>query len=160
MKSATQQWAGKRSPHLHADSSPGLHLDYAWQCPGQSESHSVMSDSFQPHGPYRNSPGQNTWVDSLSHLQGIFPTQGSNPGLLHCGWILYRLSHQGSPRILEWVAYPFSSRSSQPRNWTGVFCIAGRFFTSWATREAQKTQLTHAWTSDPWALRKNTFVLF
>ena len=39
--------------------------------------------------------------------QGIFPTQGSNLGLLHCRWILYQLSHQGSPRILEWVAYPF-----------------------------------------------------
>ena len=46
----------------------------------------------------------------------IFPTQGSNPGLLHCRRILYQLSHQGSPRILEWAAYPFSSGSSQPRN--------------------------------------------
>ena len=46
------------------------------------------------------------------------------------------LSHQKSPRILEWVAYPFSRRSSPPRNWIGVSCIAGGFFTSWATREA------------------------
>ena len=38
--------------------------------------------------------------------------------------------------ILEWVPYPFSSRSSQPRNWTGVSCIGGRFFTNWAIREA------------------------
>jgi len=45
------------------------------------------------------------------------------------------LSHQGSARILEWIAYPFSCRSSRPRNWTGVSCIAGGFFTSWATRE-------------------------
>ena len=44
-----------------------------------------------------NSPGQNTGEGSLSLLQGIFPTQGSNPGLLHCGWILHQLSHQGSP---------------------------------------------------------------
>ena len=44
----------------------------------------------------------------------------------------------GSPRILEWVAYPFAWGSSQPRNQTGVSCIAGRFFTSWATREAPK----------------------
>ena len=71
-----------------------------------------------------NSPGQNTGVGSLSLLQGIFPTQGSNPGLLHCRQILYQLS-QGNPRILEWVAYPFFSRSSQSRNWTGVSCIAG-----------------------------------
>ena len=70
-------------------------------------------------------------------FQGIFPTQGLNPGLLRCRWILYQLSYQGSPRILEWVAYPFSSRSSQPRNWTGVSCIAGGFFTNWAIREAQ-----------------------
>ena len=155
MKSATKQ-----PPHLHADSSPGLHLDYTWQCPEQSESesHSVMSYSFQPRGLY--SPGQNTGVGSLSHLQGIFPTQGSNTGLPHCGWILYHLSHKGSPRILEWVAYPFSSGSSRPRNWTGVFCIAGGFFTSWATREAQRAHLTQAWTFDPWALRENTFVLF
>jgi len=41
-------------------------------------------------------------------------------------------------RILEWVAYPFSRGSSQPRNWTGVSCIAGGFFTSWAIREADK----------------------
>ena len=70
-----------------------------------------------------------TGVGSLSFLQGIFPTQRSNPGLPHCRWILYQLSHKGSPRILEWVAYPFSSRSSQPRNQTRVSCIAGGFFT-------------------------------
>ena len=99
------------------------------------ESHSVTSDSLQPHAlcsPW-NSPGQNTKVGSLSLLQGIFPTQGSNPGLLpHCRQILYQLSDKGSPRILEWVAHPFSSRSSQPR----VSCIAGRFSTDWAMREA------------------------
>ena len=50
-----------------------------------SESHSVMSASLWPHGLHNpwNSPGQNTGVGSRSHLQGIFPTQGSNPGLLH-----------------------------------------------------------------------------
>ena len=60
-----------------------------------------------------NSPGQNTGVGSLSLLQGIFPTQGSNTGLSHCRWILYQLSQKGSPRILEWVVQPFSSGSSQ-----------------------------------------------
>ena len=96
------------------------------------ESCSVVSDSLQPHGLYSpwNSPGQNTGLGSLSLLQGIFPTQGSNPGLLHCGLIIYQLSHQGSPRILEWVAYAFSSGSSCPRNQTGVSCIAGGFFTN------------------------------
>ena len=63
------------------------------------------------YGPW-NSPGQNTGVGSLSLLQEIFPTQGLNPGLPHCRQILYQLSHQGSPRVLEWVAYPFSSSSS------------------------------------------------
>ena len=65
-----------------------------------SESRSVMSDSLRPHGLYspRNSPGQNTGVGSLSLLQGIFPTQGSNPRLPCCRQILYQLSHQGSPR--------------------------------------------------------------
>ena len=43
-----------------------------------------------------NSPGQNTDVGSLFLLQGIFPTQGSNPGLLHCRQTLYHLSHEGS----------------------------------------------------------------
>ena len=57
-----------------------------------------MSDSLQPHELYSpwNSPGQNTGVGSLSLLQGIFPTQGSNPGLPPCGQILYQLSHKGS----------------------------------------------------------------
>ena len=47
------------------------------------------------------------WVAN-AHLQGIFPTQGSKPDLPHCRRILYCLSHQRSPRILEWVAHPFS----------------------------------------------------
>ena len=53
-----------------------------------------------------NSPGQNTGVGGLSLLKGIFLTEGSNPGLPHCKWILYQLSLKGSPRILEWVACP------------------------------------------------------
>jgi len=89
-------------------------------------SRSVVSDSFRPRGlgftrplcPW-NFPGKNTGVGSCSLLQGIFPTQGSNPGqgifptqgsnpgLPHCTWILYQLSRKGNSRILEWVAYPF-----------------------------------------------------
>ena len=90
-----------------------------------SESCSVVSDSLQPYGlnsPW-NYPGQNNGVGSHSLLQGIFPTQGLNPGIPHCRWILYQLSHKESPRILECVAYPFSSRSSRPRNWTGISCV-------------------------------------
>ena len=104
----------------------------------ESESHLVVSDSLWPHGLYSpwNSPVQNTGVGSLSLLQGIFPTQGSSPGHPHCRRILYQLSHKGSPRILEWVAYLFSSGSSWLRNWNRVSSIAGRFFTNLAIREA------------------------
>ena len=56
------------------------------------------------------------WVAFLLLFQGIFPTEGWNPDLLRCRWILYQMSHKGNPRILEWVAYSFSSGSSQPRN--------------------------------------------
>ena len=126
----------------------------------ESESDSVIFNSLGSHGLYSpwNSPGQNTGVGSLSLLQGIFPTQGWNPGFPHCRRILYQLSHKGSKvkvaqscltlcnpmdcslpgssvheilqaRILEWVAIPFSGRSSQPTNQTQVSHIAGGFFT-------------------------------
>ena len=71
-----------------------------------------MSDSLRPHSlcSPRNSPAQNTGVGSLSLLQRIFPTQGSNPGLPHCGQILYQLSHKeaknigvGSLSPLQWI---------------------------------------------------------
>ena len=67
----------------------------------ESESHSDVSDSFRPRGLYSswNSLGQNSGVGSLSLLQGIFPTQGLNPGLPHCRQILYQLSHKGSKKI-------------------------------------------------------------
>ena len=90
-----------------------------------------MSNSLQPPGLYSpwNSPGQNTEVGRLSLLQGIFPTQELDRGLLCCRRILYQLSHKGRTRILEWVAYPFSKGSSQPRDRTQVSCVAGGFFT-------------------------------
>ena len=110
------------------------------------KSHSVVSDSLQPHGLYRpwNSPGRNIGMSSLSLLQEFFPTQGSNPGLPHCRWLLYQLSHKGSPRILEWVAYSSASRSSRPRNPTRVSCIASRVFTNWVIREALLFRVHHA----------------
>ena len=115
---------------------PQLIVKWKWS---ERESRSVMSDSLQPHGLCSawNSPGQNTGVGSLSLLQGIFSTQGLNLRLPHCSWILYQLSRKRSPRVLEWVTYPFSSRSSQPRNQTGVSCILSRFFTNWAIREVK-----------------------
>ena len=75
----------------------------------ESESYSIMSNSLQPHGLYNpwDSPGQNTRVGSYSLLQGIFSTQGLNPGLPHCRQMIYQLSHHGS---LHWA---FLTRASQ-----------------------------------------------
>ena len=87
----------------------------------------LQADSL-PSEPQRKP--KNTGVGGLSLLQGIFPTQESNRGLLHCRWFLYQLSYKGSPGILEWVASPFSRGSSQPRNPTRVSYIAGGFFTN------------------------------
>ena len=84
-----------------------------------------MSDSLRPFSR------PEYWTVSLSLLLEIFPTQGSNPSLPHCRWILYQLIHKGSPRILDSVAYPFSSGSFGPRNRTGIFFIAGGFFTNY-----------------------------
>ena len=108
-----------------------------------SDSRLVMSNSLRPHGLYSpwNSPGQNTGVGSLYLLQGIFLSQGLNPGLRYCRWILYQLSHKGSEvaqscptpsdpmdcslpgspihgifqaRVLEWVAIAFSEPQGKP----------------------------------------------
>ena len=92
----------------------------------ESESCSVVSDSLQPHGLYSlwNSPGQNTRMGSLFLLQGISPTQGSNPGLPHCRRAdslpaepLGKLKNTrvGSPSLLQWI-FPLNA---------GVSCIAG-----------------------------------
>ena len=78
----------------------------------QPKSPALQADSLpaEPQGKPKN-----TRVGSLSLLQGIFLTQESNQGLLHCRRILYQLSHQGIPRILKWVAFPFFRGSYQPR---------------------------------------------
>ena len=82
-----------------------------------------------------DSPGKNTRVGRLFLLQGIFLTRESTWGLPHCTWILYQLSYQGSPRILESIAYSLSRGTSRLRNWIRVSCTAGGFFTRWATRK-------------------------
>ena len=75
----------------------------------ESESRSVVSNSLRPHELW-NSSGQNTRVGSLSLLQGVFPTQGSNPGLLHCWRILPAESQGklkntgvGSLSLFQWI---------------------------------------------------------
>ena len=74
---------------------------FAFKIENECENHSVVSNSLQPHGLYSpwSSLGQNTGVGSLSLLQGISPTQRSNPGLPCCRQILYQLSHKGSPPL-------------------------------------------------------------
>ena len=125
-----------------------------------SESYSVVSDYLQPYGLYSpwNSPGQNIGMCSLSLLQGVFPTQGSNPGLSHIRRILYQLGYKRSPaakslqscltlcypidgsppgstipgilqaRILERIAMPSSRGSFQPRDQSQASHIIGRLF--------------------------------
>ena len=93
-----------RSPVLQADAlpsePPGKPI---WNTEPQRSAHKwkllVMSDSLQLHGLYSpwNSLSLNAGVGSRFLLQGIFPTQRSNPDLPHCRWILYQLSQQGSP---------------------------------------------------------------
>ena len=81
----------------------------AQSCPTLCDPMDCSLPGSSVHG---DSPGKYTGVSCHALLQGIFTTQGSNSGLPHCRQIFYRLSHQGSPRILEWVAYPFSRGSS------------------------------------------------
>ena len=80
-------------------------------CPTLWDSMDCSPPDSSVHG---DSPGKNTGVGCQALLQGIFPTQGSNSGLPHCRRILHHLSHQASPWILEWVAYPFSKGFSWP----------------------------------------------
>ena len=86
-------------------------------CPTLGEPMNCSPPGSSVHG---DSQGKHTGLGCHAPLHWIFPTQGLNPGLPHCRWILYLLSHQGSPRILEWVACPFSRGSSGPKNGTGV----------------------------------------
>ena len=91
---------------------------HAYVC--ESESPSVMSDSLRLCGLYIpwNSPGQNTRVGSLSLFQGIFPTQGLNPGLLHCRHILYHLSLKGSPHM-----YTHTHTHTHTHRYIHIICV-------------------------------------
>ena len=87
---------------------------------GESESRSVVSDSLWPHGLHSpcNSPGQDTGLGCHSLRQGIFPTQGLNPGLPHCRWTLYQLSYQGSPGV-------WKDSVKLGASWRDPFSLAG-----------------------------------
>ena len=111
-------------------------------------SRSVMSDSLWPHGPLSmspsGSPGSFTHWDSADKnigvgchdlLHSIFPNQGWNPRLPHCRQILYIWTTREAQEYWSGQLLSFLRGSFRPKNWTGVSCIAGRFFTNWATRE-------------------------
>ena len=130
----------KTSKHLPVpceSPAPRKHLKQVWSGKGKVAQSCPTLCNPMDYSP-QNSPGQNTGVGSLSLLQGLFPTQESNPGLPHWRRTLYQLTHKRSPRILEWAAYSFFSSSSWSRSQTGVSCTAGGFFTNWAIREATR----------------------
>ena len=131
--SRQKYWSGLPCPHPGDLPDPGIKplvspvlasgfftASATWEAPvtwdfnwvireSQRESHSVVSSFLWLYSPW-NSPGQDTGVGRLSLLQGILPIQGLNPGLLHCRWILYQLSHMGSIYTTEtqknWVTHP------------------------------------------------------
>ena len=93
---------------------------YVYVC----QSHSVVSESLQPHELYSpwNSPGQNTGAANCSLLQGIFPAQGSNPGLPHCRRVLYQLSHREVQEY--WSRQPTPSPADLPNPGTELGSLA------------------------------------
>ena len=113
-------------------------MKFTWSHTGLSESRSVVSNSLWPHGLYRpwNSPAQNTRMDILSLLQGIFPTQGMNPGLPHCRQIPYQLSHRGSP---YWIKMSPQSNDQCPYKKRGHIETHPGMKTSW--RQWQRLEL-------------------
>ena len=77
--------------------------------------------------------GQKTGVKAFPFSRGSSqPKDRTQVSCIAGGFFFYLLSHNGSPRVLEWVTYPLSRGSSNP----GIACIAGRFFTNWAIRKA------------------------
>ena len=99
-------------------------------CPTRCNPTDCSPPDSSVHG---DSPGKKTGVGFHALLQGIFTTQGSNPGLLHCRQIFTISATREAHKY--WSEEPIPSPSG-PRNQTGVSCIAGGFYTSWATSEA------------------------
>ena len=101
------------------------------------------------------------WSGQPFPSSGDLPNPGVKPRSPPLQVDSFPAEPQGSPRILEWVAYPFFSESSQLGKQTRVFCIAGRFFTNWAMREAQldfgcilkREELSTYWQVVLWGLR-------
>ena len=117
--SRSEYWSGQPFPSPEDLPNPGI----------KPRSPSLQADSLLA---YPQGKPKNTGVYSLFLLQQIFLIQELNPDLLQCRRIFYQLSYQGilQARILEWVAFPFSRGSFQPRDRTQVSYIVGGFFTS------------------------------
>ena len=128
-----------QSPTLQADSSsfepPGKPVKIR-ALKRESESHSVVSNSLWPHGLYSpsNSPGQNIGMGSDSLLQGIFPTQESNQGLLHCRQILYQLSNHGEKAM---------ATHSGTLAWKILWQRSLEGCSSWGRKESDTTERLH-----------------
>ena len=134
-------WKWLVQGNTHADKARGLY----WEgCPGGEQQGSevkvaqlclILCDPMD-----YSLPGSSVQGILQAILLEWVAVPFSGDGLQHCRQILYHLSHQKSPRILELIACPFFRGSSWPRNQTGVSCITGRFFISWATREGAQVE--------------------
>ena len=116
-------------PHLScagAVSAPDSSGPHSWE-PWESRGHALATSPPDRSLPVDSRVGCGTinWISESRSVvsDSEIPCTNTVHGILQA-------------RILEWVAFSFSSGSSQPRNWTGVSCTAGRFFTNWAIREA------------------------
>ena len=87
-------------------------------------------------------------MGSLSLLQGIFLTQELIWGLLHCSWILYQLSHQESPRILEWVPTPSPGDLSDPGIELGSPALQADFFYHLSHQGSPENKRTRSYTQN------------
>ena len=92
--------------------------------PRISENHSCVGLIMTPWNSPWNSPGQKTGMGSCSLLRGIFPIEVSNPGLPHCRWILYQLSHQGSPPSIRVFPNESVLCIRWPKYWSFSFSIS------------------------------------
>ena len=127
-----------------------------------NESHSVMSDSLGPHELY--SPGillarilewYSLTTGNHSLLQGIFPTQRSNPALLHCRWIFYQLSHQGSPQKVSRFHGSHCGHGwmVSPTQWTWVWVSSGSWW--WTGRPGMLQSMGLQRVGQDWATELN-----
>ena len=142
---------------------PWIFINFVWKW---KWSRSVVSDSLRPHGqqPTRlrrpwDFLGKSTGVGCHFLLQGIFPTQGSNPGLLHCRQTLYRLTHQGSPNFVyrkkcQWILSCLQKfKSAKIRTELTQFCWCAACCSPWGCKESDTTEWLN-WTELIWIKKK------